>query len=251
MLASAGAIYGLTATSAFGYSKLEVTGAHITAQADVRDRLALTEGENLFNLSTQPLVGRLLEMPAVASAEISVGLPDTVAVKLSERVAIILWQVGTRRFLVDERGALFGELGADAATSAATLPVIADDRAASGSLAVGSTLDPVILDAATRLASLTPAQVGSAASALAVSVTDDHGFILRSVPDSWTAVFGLYLSVRTPDLIPGQVQALHALFTRFGEANVGIAVLADEANGTYTPKATPKPTASPKPTATP
>ena len=249
MLASAGAIYGLAASSAFGFSKLEVTGAQITAQADVSTRLALTDGQNLFKLSTQPLVARLLEMPAVASAEISIGLPDIVAVKLRERVAIVIWQVGKRRFLVDDRGTLFGEVGTEVAPSVATLPIVADDRAASSGLAVASILDPVDLDAATRLASLTPAQVGSSASALAVGVTDTYGFVVHSVPESWTAVFGFYgLSLRAPELVPGQVQLLQGLLAG-REAQVGMIILADEHAGTYFPKPTPK--VSPKATTKP
>ena len=44
---------------------------------------------------------------------------------------------------------------------------------------------------------------------------------MRSVPASWVAIFGFYgLSLRTPDLVPGQVQLLRTLLAQAGEANV-------------------------------
>ena len=71
------------------------------------------------------------------------------------------------------------------------------------------------LDAATRLASLVPADVGSGAEQLIVWVTDENGFIVRARPASWTAVFGYYTaSLRTPELIPGQVRLLRSLLVR-------------------------------------
>ena len=111
-------------------------------------------------------------------------------------------------------------------------------------LRVGHTLNPVDLDAATRLASLTPAAVGSAATGLSVGVTDGNGFVLSSVPESWVAVFGFYTSsLRTTDLVPGQVQALRELLIRVGEPTVATVILADDKKGVYVPK----PSAAPAP----
>lgn len=247
MLLSAGAVYGLASTSTFGFEKLTIEGATITPEAIVRDALSLSEGENLFEIVTEPLEARLAKIPAVAVADISIGLPDTVAVRIEERRAILVWQAGEKRLLVDRAGFLFAGLDDVPPPSVAELPVIVDARASSMNLAVGSIVDPIDLDAATRLASLTPEAVGSSATRLAVGVTDENGFVISSVPESWIAVFGFYgRSLRTPDLIPGQAQLLQKLLLG-REPTVAIVILADDRDGTYIPKVLPSPATTPKP----
>jgi hypothetical protein len=248
MLVSAGAVYGLAATDAFGYGRLEINGASITPESVVSDRLALVPGTNVFTISTAPLEASLLEIPAIAGADISIGLPGPVAVDIDEREPILVWVVRDRSYLVDDTGFVFAELGESPPAGIAELPRIADERARSSSLAVGQLVAPIDLDAASRLASLTPAQVGSAAARLSVGITDALGFVVRSGPKGWTAVFGSYVhSIRTPDLIPGQVQALTVLIHDVGEARIETAILGDDRTGTYVPRATPKP----KPSSTP
>ena len=57
-----------------------------------------------------------------------------------------------------------------------------------------------------------PDDVGSAADGLTVAVTDENGFVIRSRPAGWSAIFGFYTpSLRTPELIPGQVRLLRSL----------------------------------------
>ena len=84
---------------------------------------------------------------------------------------------------------------------------------------------------------------------MAVQVTDPSGFVVRSGGNGWAAVFGFYTpSLRTPELIPGQVRLLRSLLIG-REQLVDRVILASETDGTYIPKPTPKPTA--KPSATP
>jgi POTRA domain, FtsQ-type len=245
MLLSAAAIYGLAASSAFGYERLRVEGATITDEAEVRDRLGLKTGTNLFEIATGPLEQRLLEIPAVAAAEVSVGLPDTVGVQLRERRPIVVWRVGEDRWYVDESGLLFAVAPESPPEELGELPVISDDRTASRSFGVGSTIDPVDLDVARRLAGLTPAQVGSAASGLSVGVSDENGFTISSIPRSWVAVFGFYgRSLRTADLVPQQVVLLEQLLRKAGEDTVALVILADATDGTYIPKTSPAPSAA-------
>jgi hypothetical protein len=252
LLFSAAAIYGLAATSAFGFGQLRVEGAMITGEAAIRDRLALVKGTNLFEIRTEPLAEVLKELPAVAEADVSVGLPDTVNVEVHERRPILIWRVDDRRWYVDDTGLMFAEAPASPPGDYAALPVIADSRLTSRAFRVGSTIDPVDLDVARRLAALTPAQVGSAASGVTTGVSDQNGFTLSSVPKGWIAVFGFYgLSQRTPDLIPKQVVLLQQLLHQAGEDNVGMAILADATDGTYIPRASPAPSATPKATKAP
>lgn len=245
MLASAGAIYGVGASSAFEFAHLDVDGALFTDAAAAEDAMGQAHGENLFRLSTEPLETALESLPTVERATVTVQLPGTLRVTLHERVPILAWRVGARRYLADDSGSLFARLGEDPPAEAADLPVIDDRRAASAGLSIGARLDPQDLDAATRLASLVPSDVGSAARTLAVRVTDEHGFVVRADPQGWLAIFGFYTpSLRTPELIPGQVRLLRSLLIG-REPLIARIVLASETDGTYIAKPTPKVTADP------
>jgi len=247
MLVSAGAIYGLAATPAFGYGRLQIEGTVLTPPADVESTLALDKGVNLVGLSTPPLEERLRAIPTVESAHVSVGLPDTVRIDVTERRPIVVWAAGGRQFAVDATGMLFADVGAAPPPTIAALPVVTDDRSASAGLTIGSTLDPVDLDAATRLGSLTPSQIGSTATSLTVRVSDEKGFTVSSGAKGWLAVFGFYgASQRTPALITGQVQLLTALLAG-REAEVATVILADDRDGTFIAKPTPHPSASTRP----
>jgi len=240
MLIAAGATYGVGASSAFDFVDLEVEGAHYTDTAAIEAVLDVARGENLFRLSTAPLAADLRTLPTVADAQVEVVLPGTLAVTLAEREPILLWAVGERRFLSDAQGFLFA-LAADVAPPPAELPVITDRRRVSRGLSVGATLDPVDLDAATRLGSLAPSHLGSSAASLDVTVGDEHGFVVSPGRDAWTAVFGFYTaSLRRTEIIPGQVRLLRSLLAG-REGSVQRVILADEGDGTYTERETPAP----------
>jgi cell division septal protein FtsQ len=244
MLVSAGAIYGATASAAFDVRSTDLGGIRFSDRGAVEERLALPAGANVFTLSTEPLESRLLELPTIARAAVSVRLPGTLVVEIGEREPLLVWRVGDAAFLVDADGTLFAELGPRPTADAETLPVVDDQRKASAALAVGKRLDPVDLDAATRLASLRPTDVGSAGGDLRLSVSDPSGFVVRGGA-GWAAIFGFYTpSLRTPEIIPGQVRLLRSLLVEQGERNVARIVLASETDGTFTTPA-PSPTASP------
>jgi hypothetical protein len=245
MLVSAAAIYGVGSSSAFDYANLVLEGNHFTQSAVIESALADSRGRNLFGLSTRPLSSALGALPAVRHARVDVRLPATLAVTIEERVPVLIWQVGGLRYLADADGQLFATVGEQPPPEAASLPVIDDARAGSSGLAIGARLDPVDLDAATRLASLVPADVGSSAVSLAILVTDENGFVVATRPKGWLAVFGFYTpSLRTTELIPDQVRLLRSLLIG-REQLVDRVILASATDGTYTPRATPSPAAKP------
>ena len=245
------AIYGVSSSSAFDYTKLRVEGTTYTKPGDVEATLAAVRGQNLFRMATGPLQDEIERLPTVARARIGVQLPDTLAVRIDERVPILVWQVGQRRFLVDSSGTLFAAFPDDPPGDAADLPVVDDRRTTSAALDVGVPLDPVDVDAATRLGSLVPNDVGSEADGLTVILTDENGYIVRPRSGSWSAVFGFYTpSLRPPSIIPGQVRLLRSLLIG-REPLVDRVILANETDGTYTVKPTPKPSSSTKPASTP
>jgi hypothetical protein len=210
-----------------------------TTREAAASAIATPFGVNLFRLRTAPIEARLRALPGVADAHVSVSLPDTLVVEIQEREAILDWAVGDVRFLVDRTGVLFALAPADG--TAAGLPAITDSRATSARLAVGSRLDPVDMDAATRLGSLVPIDLESSATSLVIAVTDANGFVVGTIPRSWIAVFGLYTpSLRTPAIIPGQVRLLRSLLAG-REETIERVILADEDSGTFIPRATAVP----------
>jgi hypothetical protein len=247
MLVSSAAVYGVGQATTFEYSDTVVEGATFTDQAEIVGALEGARGTNLFTLVTRPLEDEVRRIPTVRSADVSVRLPGTLVVRIRERIAILVWRIGARRYLVDGDGRLFAKLPEEPTATTAALPVIEDRRAAMVDLVVGATLDRVDLDAATRLGSLAPADVGSAAEALIVFISDANGFTIRTRPASWQAVFGFYTpTLRTPELVPGQVRLLRELL--FGrEPLVDKIILASETDGTFVPKPTPTPSVTPAP----
>ncbi len=251
-LVVAAAVYGVSNSSAFEYARVRVDPVpRFTDPAAVEAALAPARGRNLFAIDTEPLEAVLEGLATVATARVTVELPDTLLVAIRERTPILVWQIGERRFLTDDAGFLFATLEDEAAGEAETLPVIEDQRAGSAGLALGSHLAPTDLDAATRLGSLVPGDVGSIADRLTVALTDENGFVVRTRPTSWSAIFGFYTaSLRTPTLIPGQVRLLRSLLAG-REAEVDRVILASDTDGTYTPRATPKPDPSAEPSPEP
>jgi hypothetical protein len=72
--------------------------------------------------------------------------------------------------------------------------------------------------------------------------------VLHGEPDGWNAVFGFYTpTLRTTELVPGQVRLLRSMIAHYGEQDVRRVILADERSGTVVERSTPKPSASPKP----
>jgi cell division protein FtsQ len=249
MLLSAAAVYGVGASTAFDYTKLQLDGVRFTDPTDVEAALVSARGENLFQLSTGPLRTALERLSTVASARVEVRLPGTLAVTIDERQPVLVWQVGKARYLVEASGTLFAKAPDTPPAGTPALPVVDDRRASSSGLAVGQRLDAVDLDAATRLGSLVPDDLGSSAVSLVVAVTDDNGFVVSARPDGWSAVFGFYTpSLRTTELVPGQVQLLRSLLIG-REQLVERVILASETDGTYVPRATPS--ATPKPSKAP
>jgi cell division septal protein FtsQ len=235
-----GYLYSLaTGPTAFGLSRTEMPVLRWTATSEVEAALAPVAGSNVFRLDTAPLEASLLALPAVASAEVSVTLPDAaMVVQVAEREPVLAWQIGDRRFIADREGVVFAEV-AEGATLPTGVAVIEDRRQGAIDLvAVGGRLDAVDLDVATRLGSLVPVDVGSNATSLRVAVTDDDGFVV-STARGWTAVFGFYSpATRATDLIPGQVRLLRSLLAG-REGTVARIILASATDGTYVPRASP------------
>jgi hypothetical protein len=243
MLATAGLIWGAVASPVFGVKAVEVEGAVLTGEDAVRAALDLpTPAPNVFTLATDVLRDRLLALPAVADAEVSVGLPGTLRIRIVEREPVLAWRRAGALLLADRDGRIVADAAADGAAAAAAegLPLVADRRTSGQPPAVGGNLEAIDLDVATRLLPLVPADLGSAASALLVGVDERDGWTLSpTVEDPWTAVFGFYgPEIRRPEMIPEQVRLLGSLLAG-REARLLRVVLAGGSEGTFTMKPEP------------
>lgn len=239
MILSVLGIWGLAASPAFAYRELRIEGPEtmLTERSAIEAAVAgVGSAANVFLIRTDRIAAALDALPAVASADVAVGLPGTLRVHLDERVPVVAWVVGERRFAIDADGLLLATYPNDVPGPTTSLVEIVDRRAAASSLEIGARLDPVLLDAATRLGSLRPADVGSVKNRVRISLDDTDGFTLQPLPGGPIAVFGFYTaSLRTPDLIPGQVRLLRSLMVG-REATLGRIVLASDTGGTYLPK---------------
>lgn len=254
MVVAGAATWGVAASPAFGIRATEVSGLVVTTAADVDAVLALgSPAPNAFTLATDGLRSSLEAIPSIAGAEVHVTLPGTLQVRITERVPILAWRAGTAVLLVDRDGTVIADAGVPdaspaARTIAARLPAVDDRRqpVAQGAgivsevqplPAVGGRMGPIELDVATRLLSLRPADVGSAAGALRVILDDEDGWTVQPTVDRpWTAVFGFYSpTLRPADIIPEQTRLLRSLLAG-REAQLVRIVLADGTHGTYTTK---------------
>ena len=238
---SAGFLFTLvTGPTAFGLSRTDLPELAWTESSAIETALALPDGGNVFALDTAPLETALEQLPGVASADVTVALPDAaVVVAIEERTAILAWEVGDHRYIADASGTIFAEVD-EGAVLPDGVAVVHDQRLASaGGFAIGGHIAPVDLDVATRLGSLGPADVGSTASALRVAITDIDGYVI-STSRGWDAVFGFYSPATRPtDMIPGQVRLLTSLLAG-REPEVRRIILASETSGTYSPRSTPR-----------
>ena len=120
LLAAIAGLYGVSTTGAFTVRRTVIDGATWTPEGDILSALAIPADQNAFALPAAALATRLLGIPSVRAASVTVALPDEVRVAITEREPVMAWQVGTRRYLVDASGLLFGELD-DTATAGASL----------------------------------------------------------------------------------------------------------------------------------
>ncbi len=238
---------------------IEVRGATLLSPDALRQAAGIPLGSNLLAVDLRAVQLSLAALPFVASVQVRAALPDRVVIDVHEAPLLMRWRVAGSEWLIGGDGRVIGAateriLAPTAAAQIAVLPLIDDQRATaelmSGAAFAASTIDPIILDAATRLAGLSPVDAGSASTSFALTILDQYGFTLHATGGGadWAAVFGTYsASIRSTALIPGQVRLLRSLL-KGREAAIGWVFLADDQAGTFTPRGVqppPPPSAEP------
>ena len=212
-------------------------------------------GSSLLGVNLREAEEAVAALPLVAAVRVSAGLPDGIQIRVREKSLLLRWQIGDRIYAVSESGELLGEtasldLAPSAAAALAAAPLLYDDRTPSPLLTAGQ-LTATELDVITRLASLTPEDLGAAATTLTLRLLSDFGFVVEATGPSieWSAVFGIYsVTIRPTSMVPGQVRLLRSLLAG-RETRIGWVILADDQAGTYTAKGVrpPSPSVSPNP----
>jgi cell division septal protein FtsQ len=149
VLASAGA-YGLArGTSAFAVDGVAVHGASQEVGASVRAALAHVEGRSLLALDLPALERAVEAVPAVASAHLDRGFPNTLNVHVTPELAVAVVRQGSAAWLVAASGRVLAPLDRGARPG---LPRIWLPRGTE--LAAGFTLTAAPLRAARAVAPL-------------------------------------------------------------------------------------------------
>jgi len=236
-------------------NQISVVGTQLLDPDAVIAAANIPIGSSLLGVNLRAAEEAVSALPLVASVRVSAGLPDGIQIRVREKSLLLRWQIGDRIYAVSESGELLGEtatldLAPSAAAALATAPLLFDDRTSSPLPTVGQ-LTATELDVATRLASLTPEDLGTAATTLTLRLLSDFGFVVEATGPSieWNAIFGIYsATIRPTNMIPGQVRLLRSLLAG-RESRIGWVILADDQAGTYTAKGVrpPPPAVEPSP----
>ncbi|HVM78127.1 MAG TPA: cell division protein FtsQ/DivIB [Stellaceae bacterium] len=94
----------LTAAAGFSVEDVMVLGRDRTTVADILGALQVKRGAPILAASPVEARARLEALPWVRSAAVARLLPDTIAVEITERKPMALWQHGGKFELIDEEG---------------------------------------------------------------------------------------------------------------------------------------------------
>jgi hypothetical protein len=179
------------------------SGGQYTASSALDDILDGYRGMPLLTVDSGLLQQRLVELPAVADAEVSVLLPGELRVTVTEKAPAFVWRTGAVQLIGAADGSVIAELPLSSTPSdeLRALPTIEDSRMASRGLTIGDVLPAAELRTGQRLLDLDPDLIGSRARQLTVSITDEFGFQLQSTQPAWVAALGFY------ELDPAEQQA--------------------------------------------
>ena len=258
LLATAALLPPVAARSALvTVSHISVVGTTLLDPDAVVAAAGIPIGSSLLGVDLRAVEQAVAGLPLVESVRVSAGLPDGIQIRVREQSLLLRWQIGDLVYAVAESGKLLGNvatlhLAPSAEVAIATLPLFHDDRAQSP-LLDGGQLSATELDVATRLVTLTPGDIGTAATSLTFNLLGDFGFVVQATGPSiaWSAVFGIYsATIRPTSMIPGQVRLLRSLLAG-RETHIGWVILADDQAGTFTAAGVRPPSPSIRPSFSP
>ena len=202
------------------------TGDAYTPADSVQEILDEYRGQPILAVDRAGLRDRLAALPTVAGADVELRLPGELRVAITEKAPAFLWRT-SRAIMVGARdGSIISELPVEGELphELRRLPSVDDERFESRLLAVGDAVPSAELRVAMRLSALDPSLIGSRATALAVQLDYEMGFVLEST--AWSAALGFYQLDPHEDQaaadarLDQQLAAIRTLFTARPERNV-------------------------------
>lgn len=250
----------LASTGTLKITALRFVGLQILDEGAVSAASGVVLGDGLLTSDPRSIEQALSEIPFIASSRVRIGLPGEIRAEVREEAPLLRWSSGGVTYLMAGSGELLGATTSPLLSSAGRaaveqLPLMQDLRS-DPPLRPGDLITPLNVDIATRLASLTLADLGSTATRLTLIADPQYGFVLQGDGKgiAWSAVFGMYsATIRPPEMLPGQVRLLRSLLAG-RESRVGWVILADGQAGTFTEpgvRPPPPPGAGPEQSAAP
>ncbi len=250
----------LASAGTFKVTSVRLVGLQLLDESAVRAASGIVLGDGLLTSDPRSIEQVLTEIPFIASARVRIGLPGEIRAEIREEAPLLRWSRAGVTYVMGGSGELLGPTTSPFLSNAGRaaieqLPLMQDLRSGTP-LLLGDVIAPLDVDIATRLASLTLADLGSAATRLTVVADPQYGFVLRGDGEgiAWNAVFGIYsATIRPPEMLPGQVRLLRSLLAE-RERKIGWVILADGQAGTFTEPGVRPPTppgASPAPSGSP
>lgn len=129
-------------SNAFVVNQVHITGTSRVSSELVETTAQVPMGQQLISLETDPIAARVMTLPPVQKAEVSVSWPNMVEIRVTERTPVYQRRDGDSFFLVDTDGVQFQQ---SSTQDGALIPVI-----------TGSTDTRLLKDAATVVSSLSP-----------------------------------------------------------------------------------------------
>ena len=105
---------GLAHSSLFEVRRVEITGLQRLSHGDLAPLIGVDPSMRLFEVDLEALKGRLLTHPWIKEVQIRKTYPDTLAVRVFERLPIAVVEEDFRKILVDDTGRALGEAGESA-----------------------------------------------------------------------------------------------------------------------------------------
>jgi cell division septal protein FtsQ len=165
--------------------EVSIEGAHHVGVDAVVAASGLLDAQ-AFTASTSRARDRLVRaLPAVRDARVEIRIPDRALVVLSERVATLRWVASGVEWFVDADGVLFSSIDPRGAPENR----VTDERSPRQA---GDRLDPVLVDAASKLARLGPQDLRPDATSPRVVLSSGvNGLVLRvGAGAGWEIRFG-------------------------------------------------------------
>jgi cell division septal protein FtsQ len=210
------AILFLLAQPAFRVRQVTISGtSHLTA-GEVRAALALPADRNIFFLNKRELQQRVLSLPWVRFASVSLALPDRLAVKVTEWKPSAILQVGETSYYVNDAGTVL-----DPAPEPGQLLVL--DRPAVGQITPGANV--VSSDLLLMLQQLR-AGFFAAFKVSVMSFDLDQREVLSAQTDrGWRIIFGQMVTAEQRATLEPKLAALRALTNRLDLTSAPIAYI--------------------------